>query len=123
MTSASYRGPTPVWPRMVKEGFREYGISDATYDNWKAKYGGMEIADIRELKELAGENQRLKQMYAALAHETGSGGSDLLHEDLASSQRCVLGRNLGAQAVHPGLDLGNLVVVAAVEIPRRQPFA
>ena len=32
--------------RQVKEVCREYGISDATYYNWKAKYGGMEIADI-----------------------------------------------------------------------------
>jgi len=51
----------------VKEVCREYGISDATYYNWKAKYGGMEIADIRKLKELADENRRLKQMYAELS--------------------------------------------------------
>ena len=57
--------------RQVKEVCREYDISDATYDNWKANYGGMEIADIRKLKELADENRRLKQMYAdlSLKHE------------------------------------------------------
>ena len=57
--------------RLVKEVCREYGISDATYYNWKTKYGGMEIADIRKLKELADENRRLKQMYAdlSLKHE------------------------------------------------------
>ena len=49
--------------RQVKEVCREYGISDATYYNWKTKYGGMEIADIRKLKELTDENRRLKQMY------------------------------------------------------------
>ena len=49
--------------RQVKEVRREYGISDATYYNWKTKYGGMEIADIRKLKELTDENRRLKQMY------------------------------------------------------------
>ena len=35
--------------RQVKEVCREYGISDATYYNWKTKYGGMKIADIRKL--------------------------------------------------------------------------
>ena len=40
--------------RQVKEVCREYGISDATYYNWKTKYGGMEIADIRKLKERGG---------------------------------------------------------------------
>ena len=32
--------------RRVKEVCREYGISDATYYNWKSKYGGMEASDI-----------------------------------------------------------------------------
>ena len=52
--------------RQVKEVCREYGISDATYYNWKGKYGGMEASDIRRLKSLEGENQQLKQMYAEL---------------------------------------------------------
>ena len=57
--------------RQVKEVCREYGISDATYYNLKTKYGGMEIADIRKLKELTDENWRLKQMFAdlSLKHE------------------------------------------------------
>jgi len=55
--------------RQIKEVCREYGISDATYYNWKAKYGGMEASDIRKLKELADENRRLKQMYANLSLE------------------------------------------------------
>lgn len=53
--------------RQVKEVCREYGISDATYYNWKGKYGGMEASDIRRLKSLEGENQQLKQMYADLS--------------------------------------------------------
>ena len=52
---------------LVKEVCREYGISDATYYNWKAKYGGMEASDIKRLKELEDENRRLKQMYADLS--------------------------------------------------------
>ena len=55
--------------RMVKEVCREYGISDATYYNWKSKYGGMEASDIKRLKELQDENRRLKQMYANLSLE------------------------------------------------------
>jgi len=55
--------------RLVKEGCREYGISHATYYNWKAKYGGMEASDIKRLKELEDENRRLKSMFADLSLE------------------------------------------------------
>lgn len=57
--------------RQVKEVCREYGVSDATYYNWKAKYGGMEASDIQRLKDMEEENRRLKQMYAdlSLKHE------------------------------------------------------
>ena len=55
--------------RTVKDVSREHGISEATYYNWKSKYGGMEAADIRRLKDLEEENRRLKQMYADLSLE------------------------------------------------------
>ena len=55
--------------RHVKDVCRELGISEATYYVWKSKYGGMEAADIRRLKELEEENGRLKRMYADLALE------------------------------------------------------
>ena len=55
--------------RTATEVCREYGISSATYYNWKSKYGGMEVSDIRRLKELEDENRRLKQMYAELSLE------------------------------------------------------
>lgn len=55
--------------RLVKEICREYSISDATYYNWKAKYGGMEASDIKRLKELGDENRRLKSMFADLSLE------------------------------------------------------
>ncbi len=57
--------------RQVAEVCREYDISDATYYNWKAKYGGMEASDLRRMKELDEENQRLKRMFAdlSLKHE------------------------------------------------------
>ena len=55
--------------RTVKNVCREYSISDATYYQWKSKYGGMEASDIRKLRELEDENRRLKQMYADLSLE------------------------------------------------------
>jgi len=55
--------------RLVKDVCREYSISDATYYNWKAKYGGMEASDIKKMKDLEEENRRLKQMFAELSLE------------------------------------------------------
>ena len=40
----------------VKDICREVGISDATFYNWKAKYGGMEAYDVKRMKELEAEN-------------------------------------------------------------------
>ena len=50
----------------VKDLCREHGISDETYYNWKAKYGGLEAADLKRLKETESELAKLKRMYAAL---------------------------------------------------------
>ena len=46
---------------------RANGISEATFYNWKAKYGGMEVRDVKRMKELEEENARLKKMYADLS--------------------------------------------------------
>lgn len=46
---------------------REHGISQATFYNWKAKYGGMDASQLKKLKELEAENARLKRMYAELS--------------------------------------------------------
>lgn len=43
---------------------REHGISPATLYNWKAKYSGMDVSQVKRLHELEAENRRLKQMYA-----------------------------------------------------------
>jgi len=48
---------------------REYGISSATFYNWKSKYGGMEASDVKRLRELEEENRRLKKMFAELSLE------------------------------------------------------
>jgi putative transposase len=50
----------------VSEICRKYGISDATYYNWKAKYGGMAASNIKRLRQLEDENRRLKHLVADL---------------------------------------------------------
>jgi putative transposase len=53
----------------VKDLCRKHGISDATYYNWRSKYGGMEASDLKRMKELEGELSQYKRMYAELARE------------------------------------------------------
>ena len=55
--------------RTVRDVCREHEISEATYYQWKSKYGGMAASDIRRLRELEEENRRLKAMYAELSLE------------------------------------------------------
>jgi putative transposase len=55
--------------RKVADICREHGVSQATYYQWKAKFGGMEASDIRRLKELEEENTKLKRMFANLSLE------------------------------------------------------
>ena len=51
----------------VSELVRKLGVSEATFYNWKAKYGGLDASQLRRLKELEGENAKLKKMYAELS--------------------------------------------------------
>jgi putative transposase len=51
----------------IQDISREHGVSKATIYNWKAKYGGMEMNELKKFKELEEENRKLKQMYADLA--------------------------------------------------------
>ena len=50
----------------VEEACRSVGISDATYYNWRKKYGGMGKSQLQELKGLEKENARLKRIMADL---------------------------------------------------------
>ena len=43
---------------------RKHGISDATFYNWRSKYGGMEASEAKRLKTLEDENKRLKKLLA-----------------------------------------------------------
>ena len=53
----------------VKDICRKHGISDATYYNWKSRYGGMSASDLKRLKEMEQELSQLKRMYADMALE------------------------------------------------------
>ena len=51
----------------VEDLSRQYGFSRSSFYKWKAKYGGMDAAALKRLKELEAENQKLKEMYADLS--------------------------------------------------------
>jgi putative transposase len=57
--------------RNAQELCRELGISTAAFYKWRQRYGGMEVKELKKLKELEEENARLKRMYAnlSLVHE------------------------------------------------------
>jgi putative transposase len=50
--------------RSVAEVCREHGISDQTYRNWKKRYSGMDVTDVREYRRLVAENAKLKKIVA-----------------------------------------------------------
>ena len=52
--------------RPASEIIREFGIAEQTFYNWKHKYGGMDVSDIKKLKALEEENKRLKELVADL---------------------------------------------------------
>jgi putative transposase len=48
---------------------REHGISEQTFYNWQAKYGGLTVKELKRMKELEAENAQLKKMYADISLE------------------------------------------------------
>ena len=48
----------------IKELCRKGGFSDATFYKWRSKFGGMDVSDAKRLKELEGENAKLKRLLA-----------------------------------------------------------
>lgn len=48
----------------TQELCRKYGMSDASFYKWKAKFGGMDVSDARRLKMLENENNKLKRLVA-----------------------------------------------------------
>ena len=61
----------------VPEVCRKLGISEATFYNWKKKFGGLGVTELRRLRQLEDENRRLKQMVADLSldKQDAAGGS------------------------------------------------
>ena len=56
----------------VADLLRRHGISRATYFNWRSKYAGTTVAELKRMKELEAENAKLKRMYAELALENAA---------------------------------------------------
>jgi len=56
----------------VEQMRRKHGISRGTYYDWKSKYAGAGVAELRRLRELEAENAKLKRMYADLALENAA---------------------------------------------------
>ena len=48
----------------VSELSRRHGISDATIYNWRSRYGGLEVSEVRRMRQLEEENRRLKSSVA-----------------------------------------------------------
>ena len=48
----------------VAERCRKHGFSDASFYKWRAKFGGMDVSEARRLRELEGENAKLKKLLA-----------------------------------------------------------
>lgn len=55
--------------RKAEDICRELGITSAAFYKWRQRYGGLEVAELKRLKELEEENNRLKRMYAELSME------------------------------------------------------
>ncbi len=55
--------------RKAEEVCRDLGITTAAFYKWRQRYGGLEVADVKRLKELEEEHSRLKRMYAELSME------------------------------------------------------
>jgi putative transposase len=51
----------------IEEVCRKLGVSEATFHNWKKKYSGLGVSELKKLKDLQEENQRLKQIVADLS--------------------------------------------------------
>lgn len=56
----------------VVEVCRKHGISSPTYYQWKSKYAGMSVSELKRVKELEAEHARLKRLYAELALENAA---------------------------------------------------
>ena len=79
--------------KTVTQICREKGITKNTFYNWKAKFGGMDVAESRRLKELERENARVKNLLAERDLEVA------VLKELASNN--LSGRPPGTREAHP----------------------
>ena len=56
----------------VAEVCRKHGISNALYYQWKSKYSGVSVNELKRVRELEAENSKLKKMFAELALENAA---------------------------------------------------
>jgi putative transposase len=68
----------------MSEICRKHGMSDATFYNWRSKYGGMDVSMMKRMKELEEENRRLKKMYAEEKLK-----AEIIQESLGKSGKAV----------------------------------
>ena len=65
----------------ISELCREHGMSNASFYKWRAKYGGMDVSMVSQVKVMEAENRRLKRMYAEMSMQ-----NDLLKEALGKKR-------------------------------------
>ena len=65
----------------ISELCREHGMSNVSFYKWRAKYGGMDVSMVSQLKVMEAENRRLKRMYAEMSMQ-----NDLLKEALGKKR-------------------------------------
>ena len=77
--------------KQVEEVCRKQGISQTTFYNWKRKYGGLGISELRELRQLKEENARLKRLVADLSLD-----QEMLKDVIEKSSRAILKTGVGS---------------------------
>lgn len=77
------------------------GISEATYYNWKKKYGGLGVPELRRLKQLEEENQHLKQLVADLSLDKQM-LQDVLKKSFKARAASARGSTLNRRLPHLG---------------------
>ncbi|WP_461114377.1 transposase [Spirosoma jeollabukense] len=75
--------PSPRSPVSIVKARLRYG--PPRFYNWRAKYGGMQVSEVKRLKELEDENRRLKKMYAELSLQ-----NEVIKEALAKKWQGLL---------------------------------
>jgi len=95
----------------VEDICRKHGISNATYYNWKSKYGGMEASDIKKMRELQEENDKLKKLFANISLENAA-LKNLIEKRAVTDAK----RNAAASLVAFGLSIAQ--ACAAVSLGR-----